>query len=169
MDIAKFRQILFNVSDEIIDKLDEYDKKADIIAPKVRVLQDKLANHLKDKCYDLFEWLEKNGLVEENDRDFAIRINKHQANKATAETTFVQFHECCSKNDHGIRNYFKKIQIDLDNLKVKHSECLNSCRAQKDENKVRTCVKDCFVNAIGNMTQMNENVSKYLEELNKKL
>jgi hypothetical protein len=169
MEIEKFRQLMFTVSDEILDKLEDFDNRSVRIDPKVKRLQDKLSNYLKDKCYTQFEWLEKHGNVIENPNDFVIKINKRQVDKNKAEKMFVQFHECCNRNDFGIRKYFAKILSDQDNIKLAHTACLKQCQEKTEEFKAKTCVTDCFVNTINKMNSIYDDVNTHLDEYNMKI
>jgi hypothetical protein len=169
MQVNKFRQLMFDVSDEILDKFEDFENRSQIIDPKVKKLHDKLSNYFKDKCYTQFEWLEKHGNVFENDKDFAIRINKRQVDKNKAEKAFVDFHECCSKNDFGIRNYFSNVLEAQDNLKLSHSNCLQNCRLNKNEGDAKVCIKECFVNTINRMNLVYDDVTSHLEDYDKKI
>jgi hypothetical protein len=168
MDIEKFRSLMFNVSDEIIDRLESFDQSSVTMDGKVSKLQDKLANYFKDRCYEHFEWLEAHGNVIENDKDFAIKINNREVNKKKAEKTFLKFHECCAKNDFGIRDYFAKVQERHEKIRIEHPTCLKKCQQVKDDGGAATCIKDCFLKTIGKMNESFEDVDKHIEDYNTK-
>jgi hypothetical protein len=157
MNYDDINKTLSTISKDFEKDLQELDNKSKEINKKTLVIQNYLTNLIKDKCYESFEFLEKNGRIIESDIDFMIKINpKHKT-----ERILSNFHECLDKNDKSIRQLYSYALLDQTNIKQDHILGIKKCLINdKDQLK---CFKDTVSDTIYSLNSLYDNL---LSDLN---
>jgi hypothetical protein len=151
MDLNDINKKLSSLSKDFDKQLNELDSKADDISNKTKIVQNYLTNLIKDKCYEPFQYLEKNGRILESENDFLIKINpKHKT-----ERILAKFHKCLDDNDKNIRLFYANLLFNQTNTRLDHVNNLKKC--VKADNQTE-CFKDAISDSIYSMNYLYDNI-----------
>jgi uncharacterized protein YdiU (UPF0061 family) len=170
MDDKQMQNVFKSVIDSLKSKLEGLDTRGQSFYQDLQKLQNKVSSQLKNKCAKQLEWFEQNGKIEDGENGLGLSVND-DIDQAEAEKRLNEFTACASKNDHGLEDFFRKMQNHQQSIEQTNSECIRTCidKNGKEPNPFKDCITSCFNTTIVEMNQAFDSIEKKISEVNSKL
>jgi hypothetical protein len=167
-DEQRARNLFSEIVGEIRDKLEGIDQKMRALDPKIMDISKRLMTHVRSKCAEQFEWLEKNS---SKTSDGQMELNS-SIPPAEAEKRFQELSACTDKQDHGLRIFFNDMNDKQTKIQDATSNCMEKCYSesnQKPDQEVKDCFKGCFTTTLNDMNNLHFSIEEKLTETNKRI
>lgn len=166
----RIQNIYKDVLGELKHKIDNAEKVGRSFEKKILDIQKKLFDGIKTHCRTEFEWIEKNGRINEKDGGLQIEINENA--RVEGQRYMEDFKECADRNSFGLRNYFDNMNDEQTKVYQNNEKCMIGCLQtpeQKSDDDLKSCIKTCFVNTFDQVERMYQDVDVKLDDISRRI
>lgn len=152
----RMNKIIDELNQELNSMMTESERNESTLNEKLRQLQEKMVNVIKNKCSEAYDWFERN----------KFNMNERQ-NTPDGAKYIRELQECASKFDYGLRNEMINAEKEISSLSDNHNSCSQNCMGNQsnDDATIKVCLKRCFSTTFERTTLLQSNLSKKVDDV----
>ena len=169
-DKQRVGKLLEEIYMSLTDKIKNLEKASHTIEEKMTSFQPKLLTHLKFKCKQEYDWIEKN--TKYTEKDGQVKLDVAEDQREIANEKLQQFEKCSGENDFGVKNYFEKVESDNFTYQKNNESCLSKCiedMGTKSNDQMKSCFHTCFNNYFTQTEQTIRGVINKVDEFEQRI
>jgi hypothetical protein len=152
---SRIEKIFNDIIDEENQRIHGIQIRTHDIDQSLEHIQRKLLDNARYACKSEYKWLTESGQIGFDDKGFKVKINENH--KVDADAKMGNFLECFSRNDMGMKDYFDKVNLNINSLHSQNLHCLDHCvqyEQDKTDNEIKSCMKKCLLTAHNNLNNL---------------